>query len=214
MITSIVQISRRLTAGLVVVAAVVSTACTTTSLVNMWHDPAYPKQPLNRILVVALHKGPAARRVWEDGFVAALKDHGVDATPSYQLFPTADPDTTALLAAVGHRGFEGVLLTHRQSATREPQYVPGYVTAGPGWYRGPWINHYAMYYQRIYAPGYVEINRVVRYEIDLWMTTGEARLVWSGTTASINPASSKQVNREIADQIVPQLVQTGIIAGR
>jgi len=212
-ITSIASRSRRLAAGFVVAAGLMA-ACTSTSLVNMWHDPAYPKQPLNRILVVTLHKDPASRRIWEDGFVAALKNHGVDATPSYKLFPAADPDTTALLAAVGQRGFEGVLIAHRGAVTTEPNYVPGYVTVGPGWYRGPWISHYSIYYQRIYAPGYVELNRVVRYEIDLWMTGGEGRLVWSGTTASINPASSKQVNREIADQIVPQLVQTGIIAGR
>jgi hypothetical protein len=199
-------------AGLV--AAGLAAACTSTSLVNMWRDPGYPQQPLSRILVVTLRKDAVSRRIWEDGFVAALKRHGIDATPSYDLFPRTDPDTTDLLNAVRRRGFDGVLMAHRESATTRTTYVRGYVAVRPVWYRGPWIRHYALFYQRIYSPGYVEINRVVRYEVDVWMTAGDGRLVWSGITASLNPTSSSQVNKEIADQIVPQLLRTGIVTGR
>ncbi len=205
---------RRLVAALLTGTVALLTACTSTSLVNLWKNPDYPHQPLARILVVTVRKDPTSRRIWEDGFVAELRRHGVDAVPSYQLFPKADPDTAELLTAVRRRGFDGVLMAHRQSATNEATYVPGYVTIRPAWYPSPWLQHYALYYYRTYAPGYIEVNRVVRYEIDVWMTADTGRLVWSATTASINPASSRQINREIADQIVPQLLRTGVVATR
>ncbi len=205
---------RRLASVLLLGAAALLSACTSTSLVNLWKSPDYPHQPLSRILVVTIRKDAASRRVWEDGFVAALRRHGIDAVPSYQLFPKTDPDTAELLTAVRRRGFDGVLMAHRESAATEATYVPGYVALRPAWYAGPWLQHYALYYYRVYAPGYIEVNRVVRYEIDMWMTADQGRLVWSATTASLNPASSRQVNKEIADQIVPQLLRTGVVATR
>ena len=42
--------------------------------------------------------------------------------------------------------------------------------------------------------------------------TGDWILVWSGTTESMNPSSSVDVNAEIAKLIVPELLAQGVIA--
>jgi len=193
-----------------VVAMVALAACTTTSLVNMWKDPNGPREPLNRVLVVTLRKSPATRRLWEDGFVASLKRHGVNATPSYQLFPGAAPDTVALADAVRSRGFDGLLLAHEVSASNETRYVPGYLSAEPVTYLSPWTGHYYAFYARVYAPGYLETDRVVRYETEVYDAREGGRLVWSGTTESVNPASAEAVNKEIAHAVVPELVKSGV----
>ncbi len=177
----------------------------------MWKNPAQPRAPLHSVLVVTLRKSNVTRRIWEDGFVFALKAHGVDATPSYALFPDAAPDTTSLLAAVRDHGFDGVLVAHQLSATTRTRYVPGYMTSEPATYVSPWTGHYYTYFANIYSPGYVQADRVVRYEVELWMTHGVGQLVWSGTTESINPRTSAQVNSEIADVIVPALVKSGVM---
>lgn len=192
------------------VAALGVTACTTTSLVNMWKDPNGPRQPLNRVLVVTLRKSPATRRLWEDGFVASLNRHGVNATPSYQLFPDAAPDTVALADAVRSRGFDGLLLAHEVSASNETRYVSGYLSAEPVAYLSPWTGHYYGFYARVYAPGYLETDRVVRYETEVYDAREGGRLVWSGTTESVNPASAAAVNKEIAHVVVPELVKSGV----
>jgi hypothetical protein len=199
-------------AGLAMVALLAASACSSTSLVNMWKDPSYPRQPLRNVLVVTLRKDAASRRIWEDGFVSALKAHGVTATPSYQLFPNADPDTTQLTDLVAHRGFDAVLVAHRTGVDTQVTYVPGYRTDVPYPGVSPWTGHYFFYYQRIYAPGYVEADRVVRYETDVWMTANGGRLVWSGVTESFNPSSTQDVNHEIASDIVPELVRQRIMA--
>jgi len=58
----------------------------------------------------------------------------------------------------------------------------------------------------------VETDRIVRNRVDVWSTRRNWRLVWSGTTESINPTSSAAVNRQIAKLIVPELLSQGIIA--
>ena len=185
--------------------------CGSTSLVNMWRDSTYPRQPLNRMLVVALRRDATSRRIWEDGFVVSLKSHGINATPSYDVFPNAPPDTMALSAAVRGRGFDAVLVTHSLGATTQTRFVPGYVSTEPVTYLSPWTWHYATFYTQVYSPGYVEAVRVVRYESEVWMVRGPGRLVWSGTTETMNPTSAAQVNKEIADVIVPALVKSGVI---
>jgi len=56
--------------------------CVSTSyLSNMWRDPSYQLGPMQNMLIVAMKKDPVRRRLWEDGFVAALGKHGVAATP-------------------------------------------------------------------------------------------------------------------------------------
>jgi len=69
-------------------------------------------------------------------------------------------------------------------------------------------------YRRVYEPGYVETDRVVRYEINVWSTREPGRLVWTGTTESVDPTSVEQVSREISAKIVPELQEQGVLASR
>lgn len=201
----------RLAQAALAVALAALTACTSTSLVNMWRDPVQPRQPLHTMLVVTLRRDAAARRVWEDDFVSALKSHGVNATASYTIFPDAAPDTAALTASVRSRGFDAVLVAHQLPTSTETHYVPGYLSNEPVTFMSPWTGHYYTYFTDVYAPGYTETNTVVRYESEVWMTRGSGRLIWSGTTESINPSTADQVHREITDVIVPALVKSGVM---
>jgi hypothetical protein len=183
-----------------------------TQLVNMWRDPTASATPLHRVLVVAVRNDPVKRRIWEDGFVAGLAKHGVEATPSYQLFPNAVPDTDAVVGAVREHNFDGVLVTHRLPTTTQQTYVPGYSRLEPVWVRSRWYGTYHAYWQEVHEPGYVETDQVVRNQVDVWNTADDGRLIWSGTTESINPGSSAEVNSAITKLIVPELLAQGVIA--
>ncbi len=194
-----------------VAAAVALVGCGSTQLVNMWRDPDHPQTPLTSTLVVAMRRDATSRRTWEDEFVASLKSHGISATPSYKVFPDAAPDTAALAEAVRGRGFDGVLVSHPLGTETETRFVPGYLNAQPIGYLNFWTGHYYLYYNQVFAPGYVEADHIVRYETDLWAVRGAGRLVWSGTTETLNPASGDQMNEEIAHVIVPALVKSGVV---
>jgi hypothetical protein len=183
-----------------------------TQLVNMWRDPTAPAAPIHKMLVVAVRKDPVNRRIWEDTFVSRLTKHGVEATPSYNLFPNAVPDTDAVAVAVREHDFDGVLVTHRLPSTTQQSYVPGYSHLEPVSVRSRWYGTYHTYWQEVHEPGYVETDQVVRNQVDVWNTVGDGRLVWSGTTESINPSAMTAVNTAITKLIVPELLAQGVIA--
>lgn len=196
------------------VLCLVSTAlssCASSGLVNMWRDPSFQASPMRNMLVIAAKKNPVHRRMWEDGFTAELGKHGIAATPSYRLFPDALPDTQAVVAAVRDSSYDGVLVTTKLPTERNVRYVPGYSTVEPVLRPRGWRGAYYTYYQRVYYPGYVETETIIRYQTDVWTTEGDGRLIWSGTTESIDPGSSRAINREITKLIVPELQRQGIL---
>jgi len=182
-----------------------------TQLVDMWRDPAASSRPIRQILVVAFRRDETSRRIWEDGFVATLSKHGVNATPSYSLFQGGVPDTAQIEDAVRDRNFDGVLFAHRLGSTTQQTYVPGYTRYEPVWVRGRWSSTYHTYWTEVHEPGYVESDRIVRHRVDVWNTADDWRLVWSGTTESINPTSARDVNHAIAKLIVPELLNQGVL---
>ena len=183
-----------------------------TQLVDMWRDPAASSHPIRKMLVVAIRKDETNRRIWEDGLVAALEKHGVTATPSYTMFQQGVPDTDQIDVAVRDHNFDGVMFVHKVGATTQQTYVPGYTHLEPIWVQSRWSLTYHTYWAEVHEPGYVETDRIVRNRVDVWSTRRNWRLVWSGTTESINPTSSAAVNRQIAKLIVPELLSQGIIA--
>ena len=195
------------------VAASILSGCTGgTQLVEMWKDPTASSNPIHKALVVAVRRDPLSRRIWEDGFVTQLEKRGVTATPSYDRFPDSPPDTLQIEDLIRERGYDGILFTHRVGETTQDTYVPGYTRMEPVWVRSRWSLNYYTYWREVREPGYVETDRIVRHRVDVWSTRGDGRMVWSGTTESINPTSASDVNRNIAKLIVPELVSQGVIA--
>jgi hypothetical protein len=160
------------------IAASILGGCTGgTQLVEMWKDPTASSNPIHKMLVVAVMKNPVSRRIWEDGFVSQLEKRGVTATPSYDPFPNGAPDTLQIEDAVGARGYDGVLFTHREGTQTQTTYVPGYTRLEPVWVRSRWSLNYSTYYREVYEPGYVETDKIVRHRVDIWSTRGDWRLV-------------------------------------
>lgn len=196
--------------------------CGSAKLVNVWKNPEFTRTPLTSVLVVAMKKNPANRRIWEDTFAAELEKYGTAATPSYKLYPDAPPDTPQVMTAVKENNFDGVIVTMNLPNTFKTRYEPGYIGDIPGFGLGDddwdgwddWYGAYGFYYGTFYNPGYIETETIVRDRTDVWSTKGKGELVWSGTSEVFNPSSSQQVGDEIADKIVPDLSKQDIIPRR
>jgi hypothetical protein len=178
----------------------------------MWRDPEYNGPPMQDMLVLTMRRDPVVRRMWEDEFVQELSEHGIKATASYRMFPEQLPDTAQVLAAVRDQGFDGVLINYPAGRETERRYVPGYVTTRPVTFRSPWTGYYHTRWRDTYEPGYVTEDQLVYNDIQLWDARGEGNmLVWAGTTESVNPGSSKNVSHDIGEEVIPELVQQGIL---
>jgi hypothetical protein len=194
-------------------SVVAISGCGSTQLINLWKDPSYQTGPLKKVLVVAMRKDELRRRMWEDAFVSALgEDHsGTVAIPSYQLFPERVPDTLALEQKTAEEGFDGVLVVARVHRDTLKTDVPGYVTVEPfPQYNYRW-NTYVTYYENVYHPAYTESQAVFSVRTDLLLPQEGGKLVWSGTSKEIDPASPERFRKSVADLVMDRLSKAHLI---
>lgn len=144
--------------------------CGTTQLVELWRDPTYSAGPLNKILVISFRPDPTHRRISEDAFVEALQKRNTVAVPSYQLFPEAIPDTTALRQTIEEEGYEAVLVLVKAEREETETYVPGYTTREDVTvYDRRWRN-FVTRKETVEHEGYTETTMAIRVQTDLLLT--------------------------------------------
>jgi hypothetical protein len=190
--------------------------CASSGLVNVWTDPQFAAPPMKNMLVVAMQPDPARRRLWEDAFADALREHGVAATPSYQLFPNELPDTNAVVSAVSEHNYDGCIATVRLPSVTTSQDVPGYTSDTLITRYNPWTNRYYDYYRQIYTPGYTETQTVTRHKIEVWSTTGQGALVWTATSEVLNPTTGATASHRdhVIDGIIDDLAKARVIPAK
>lgn len=195
---------------LLVVAALALAGCGTTQLVNLWRDPDF-HGPIHDVLVVSMRRDATTRRLWEDSFVAALEKAGAEATPSYRSFPDRVPAEDRLRERMQESRYDAILFVRPAGAREEAHYVPGYTSVRPVYWRDPFWRTYGMAYRRVYYPGYVERDRVVRLDISLWTTGDDGQLVWAGTSRTLNPSSAAELGDEVSHYVVPELRKADLL---
>lgn len=185
--------------------------CVTARLTDVWKDPALPAAPLTHLMVVSLAPSEVLRRTWEDAMVAGLQGHGVEATPSYDVWPDGPPEIDSLAAEVQREAFDGVVLTHPADVQTTRTYVHGETKLVPTKVYDKWKQHYVTYYRRVETPGHVEVHTSLLVDTDIWMAADQFRMVWTGTTKAMNPTSTDATNKAIIHAILPRLAKQGVI---
>lgn len=188
-----------------------ATGCLTARLSNVWKDPAYPERPLNNVLVVSMARSPAVRRIWEDGMAVALREHGVVTTPSYALYPNDLPDLDGMDATIRSRGYDGVVLTHPADIDTQVTVIQGKTVVQQKRVYNKWSGHYQTVRTEVRQPDSVVVNRSVQIDVDVWMTADSMRLIWTGTSRTLNPSSVTAANKAIVKSVVPNLAKQGVI---
>jgi hypothetical protein len=184
------------------------TACVSTSLIDRWKDPSYTGPALHKVLVVGVQKDQGRRRVWEDGMVGAFGHLGVQAEPSYQVFPDKTPAPDELASVASRDGFDGVAATHFVSAGRRSYIMEPY-PYGFGWWP------YWRYWGPPYEPAYIQSDTLADYQTDIFTVDAKGgKLIWSGLTRSLDPNSTRGVTDDISRVLVPELVKDGILMGK
>jgi hypothetical protein len=184
--------------------------CASSSLVDKWRDPSFKAQPLEKMLVIAVRKDAAKRRIWEDAFAAELIKQGVVATSSYSLFPDAPPDTNQVIATAQANGFEGILVILRlpTERMRKPTSEEQNINYTSYWQR------YLTYYRDIDHTGYNDSQSVDIRAIDVTTTGSNGKLIWSAKSRTPDPGSVPDAQRGIAGLVVSKLAHQNIIISR
>jgi hypothetical protein len=169
-----------------------------TKLEKSWIDPSFNAEtmkPFTRVLVVAPIKDEASQRIAEDKIAAQMKP-GV-AVQSYTYPKLAQTDQEELQDKLITDGFDGLILMRLKEVEQSTSYVPG--TSYGGWYG-----------YRNYSPGYYTEDKTFMVETSFY-SLPENKLLWSGTTSSLNPTSYEKTLDQIITSIKYELQKKGII---
>jgi hypothetical protein len=172
-------------------------ACVSTKLEKSWADPSFSlnPNPYKKVLVVAPLKDEASQRIAEDKIVKQLKKSvGVQ---SYTYLKSTETDPKILNEKLLKDGFDGIIVMHLTDVEKSVSYNPG--SSYGGWYG-----------YRNYTPGYYTENKTFLVETNMYAVKDD-KLMWSGTTSSLNPSSFDKSMDEIIYAIKSELQKKGIL---
>jgi hypothetical protein len=202
---------------LMLAAAVLLAACETTTIRSAWFDTSYRGGPMKKIVVIASDGTTADSRVFEDIFAQKLQVAGVDGVPGYTTVP---PDARRaegpFAAAVAGTGADGVLMVRLLSVDTRTQ-VSTVMVPGPMWgpYGGAWGGWGGAWGGFYGGPAYYPATEVNQYDVATVETNlydvATKRLIWAGTTQTINPSTVPQEAPGFADLMIAQFRARGIL---
>ena len=189
-------------------------ATTNTRLESSWTAPGAQPFHFKKVMAIAFVNDEGRRRTVEDRMCADIKALGTqtEAVPSYTLIPTADlRDQDAVKPRVEAAGFDGAVAWRAAGTDREKYYVPGGMVAMPVAYAGFW-GFYQMGITAVYDPGYLQTDKVVHIETMVYRVGPTTdKLVWAGTSATVDPASLYNLVDGVAYAVSAELQRQGLL---
>jgi hypothetical protein len=149
-------------------------------------------------LVIARVKDEISNRIAEDKIVAQIKSPAV---PSYAYLMPEDIVPEQVDERLKKDGFDGLIVMKLTDVNKTLDYQPG--TAYGGHYGG-------FYGVRYGSPGYLSVDQTFYVETSIYSLTS-GKLLWSGTTATLNPTKLEKTLDEIILAVKTELAKEGLI---
>ena len=197
--------------------AVLTAACSTSSLSGSWKNPDY-RGHLGKVYVIGVSKQEINRRLFEDEFSQNLRDQGVVGISSYKDLPSADIDQQAVAERVRANGADSVLMTRMIDKRTEEIVTPGRITSyssgpygySPNPYYRNWNSYYERRYEATYEPPTVTQFQVATIEANLYdVKTGE--LIWSAQLETVVDANLQKLIKDFVKTVVTDLKQQDLL---
>lgn len=169
----------------------------TTHLTKTWTDPSVTAatfKPFNKVLVIAHLIDETSNRIAEDKIAAQFRP-GV-AVAAYSYLNAGDTIQSAVNAKLQKDGFDG-LLVMRLSGIDKSLDVQ---SSGYGGY----------YHRGYYGNTTISENQTFLVETKIY-SFESGKLLWTGSTSTMNPASLEKALDEIIVAVKNQLTKQGLI---
>jgi hypothetical protein len=203
---------RRWTIGIaaVVCAALVSAAAAKTKMVASTGDKQQEAPP-KKILVLAIASDPIARAGYEDVIAGELSLRGANAVASHLSFPELPKERAPFEAKLTADGFDAVSITRLVGADSKIKVKEGHETYATDYQGMDYWGGYWYTYEKVFVPGYLQKETRVRARTDLWRTSGGGRLIWSGTSETLDPRTAAQAGREVGAAVAAAMAKAKVI---
>lgn len=193
------------------IAGFIVSCSPSTQVLKSWKDPASSVSPSDtgKVFIIAMVKDETSRRTVEDELAKRVKGRGV---PSYTVMPAdvlKQEDPKGLEAELKSGGYGHVILMRLSNVENEVSYVPGTTTGFYGGY-GAYYGYSSHFYS---SPGYYQVDKNYTVETIVYSVNPE-KLVWGGTTSTINPSNLKKTINDIADIVTAQMKKDGFLLSK
>ena len=200
-----------------IVALSILVSCTSTKIVSSWKDPGttISGDQIDKILFIALVKDESFRRVVEDKLVALSHGKGLASYSMVTGNNLSKTDQASITQRLKADGVDLIVIMRLVDVKEETRYVPGSSMSGyggmPG-YGGYW-GGYGYAAPMYYTPGYYTTDKKYLVETNVY-SVEQDKLVWSGTTSSMNPSKIETTTAEIVDAVIEKMKEEGFLVNK
>ena len=197
--------------NVILAAMIISTivSCSpSTQIVKTWSEPgaSVSQNTSNKTLVIALVKDEASRRVIEDELVKRFNGKAVASYTSISTEILKEASEETLTKKLTDGQFTHVLIMRLGDVEKETTYVQGTTTAYYGGY-----GRYYRYGSGFYTdPGYYTTDKNYFVETIVY-SVNPNKLLWTGTTKTVNPTKIDKTVNEIADVVTAKMKKDGFL---
>ena len=180
--------------------AITLSSCSSTHVVTRWQDPLTSHLVFTKVLTLVIGGDQSLVRAGEEDLCRQVAK--VPCKPAYLAMPDSmRSDIPAAKALVRKEGFDGALVFRVVSDREKVTYVPP--SYGPTFW-----GYYG--YAQAYNPGSYRTDQLVRVETAIY-SVAEDKLLWIGTTESVNPKSLSTLVEEVSKAVRQELEREGAI---
>jgi hypothetical protein len=182
---------------MLVILSILAASCSSTKIIQTWKAPdaSYTPVQFQKVLIIALSKDEASRRIAEDKI--ASRSSAFHA--SYLLFPNKQiiGEEQRFKTVIKENGFDGVVTVRLLSKDKENEWVAGNYTDGFWKFRN---DIYTTYYQ----PGYFQDNLTYTVEATVF-SMNQDKLLWSGISQATKASSIKHAVEDVLKEVIAQM---------
>jgi hypothetical protein len=213
-------IKPRVSHKILIVATVLAAASLvvgkSSKLITSWRNPSYaPAKKFHRVLAMGFSNKMEVRADFEDALAAELTSKGLEAVAGNTILlrpPGSTLDLNYLREQIRANQIEAVFVSRLVKVDETVTYVPGTPYFMPYPYYNTFYGYYGTLYPMVYSPGYLDKEKKVRVETNVYVTTApDGQLIWTGTTDTFNPSNVHKAINGLVNLLVAKMDQDGVL---
>jgi hypothetical protein len=209
-------VNRKIAAVVMVLTAAVLLFGKSSKLMLSWKNSSYtPEKKFHRVLALGLSDRTGVRVDFEDALAAELASVGYEAVPGNDILlrpPGTQLDLNTLREQIQANKIEAVVVSRLIKVDETVTCVPGTEYFVPYPYYNSFYGYYGTLYPVVYSPGYLQKEKKVRIETNLYVTsTPDGQLVWTGITDTFNPSNVHKAIKGLVKLVVAQMQKEEVL---
>ncbi|MFH4967163.1 hypothetical protein V8G61_03070 [Gaetbulibacter sp. M240] len=197
---------------------IVSFSCSSSRMIDSWKSPSYTNFSPKKVLIIGVTDNLTARQKFESQLQAALRDRGIEARESFDVFAPSFTNTKQTeetiekeIEKLSNNGFDAVLISAVKGVNEKTTYTGDWHFQNYYW---PRFGRYYYFYQDVYFDrGYYDKYKVYNIECTLYnlKDSNKKSLVWVASYNLIDPSSITSSVNTYVKAIIKAMENEGLI---